>query len=141
VSTLEGSGAPRRDRQAGPRDHRPDPWLDIRGPRHGQQLLVGHPEIPTTTCGSPARGGRLLLTVIVDVPDYRRCANRPVPGECAGIHPTYDVAGIACGQAQANAGSYSAAGTVQDTSPACQADQDPTDPNEIRSLLGLQATS
>jgi hypothetical protein len=50
---------------------------------------------------------------------------------------TFDVANIACAEVEIAAGSYTAATTVADTNAACAAALSQTDPNEIRSLLGL----
>ena len=52
---------------------------------------------------------------------------------------TYDVANIACDEVMAAAGSYTAVNTVDDTNASCQAGSSQTDPDEIRSLLGLPA--
>ena len=52
---------------------------------------------------------------------------------------TYEVANIACVEAEAAAGNYTGVNTVGDTNASCQASSTPTDPNEIRSLLGLPA--
>jgi hypothetical protein len=52
---------------------------------------------------------------------------------------TYNVANIACAEAEMAAGSYTAANTVADANASCAASSSQTDPDEIRSLLGLPA--